>query len=127
MSEHIGKLILRLMLGGMMLLHGIHKLATGTSYIEGLLKMEGLSEYFAYGVYVGEVLAPLLLILGWKSKLWASVIFVNMILALYLTHLSDFFTLGSHGAWAIEVPMLYLLSALAIMLLGGGKYGIEKV
>ena len=126
MSEHIGKLILRLMLGGMMLLHGIHKLANGTSYIEGLLKNEGLPEYLAYGVYVGEVLAPLLLILGWKSKVWASVIFVNMLIAIYLAKLSEVFSLGSHGAWSVEVPMFYLFSALAIILLGGGKYSIEK-
>lgn len=126
MSEHIGKLILRLMVGGMMLLHGIHKVANGTGYIEGILTNEGLPEYLAYGVYVGEVLAPLLLILGWKSKLWASIIFVNMLIAIYLTKLSEFFSLGSHGAWAIEVPMFYLFSALVIILLGGGKYSIEK-
>lgn len=127
MSEHIGKLVLRLMVGGMMLLHGIHKLAHGTGYIENLLQSEGLPTYLAYGVYVGEVLAPLLLLLGWRSKFWAGVIVLNMLVAIYLTKMSDLFSIGTHGAWSVEVPMFYLFSALAIVLLGGGKYSIEKV
>jgi putative oxidoreductase len=34
--------------------------------------------------------------------------------------------LGAHGAWAVEVPMFYLLSALAIALLGSGKYAVMR-
>jgi len=126
MSENIGKLILRVMVGGMMLFHGIDKALHGVNFIKGLVKAQGLPEMFAYGVYVGEILAPIFLIIGWKSRIWAGVIVFNMVVAIYLTKMGSLLKLGAHGAWAVEVPMFYLLSALAIALLGSGKYAIMR-
>ena len=126
MSEQLGKLILRLMLGGLMLFHGINKVMHGIGFIKGLVVAQGLPEVLAYGVYVGEILAPLLLLLGWKSRVWAGVIAFNMAVAIYLTQMSAFLKLGGHGAWALEVPIFYLLSALAIAFLGSGKYAIAR-
>ncbi len=126
MTENIGKLTLRIMLGGMMLFHGIDKALHGVGFIKGLVAGQGLPEIFAYGVYVGEILAPLFLLLGWKSRIWAAVVAVNMVAAIYLTNLKGLVTLGAHGGWGVEVPMFYLLSALAVMLLGSGKYAIMR-
>ncbi len=126
MSDNIGKLILRLMVGGMMLFHGIDKALHGITYIKGLLKFQGVPEILAYGIYAGEILAPIFLIIGWKSRVWAGVIVFSMAVAIYLTKLGSLLSLGAHGAWAVEVPMFYLLSALAIVLLGSGKYAIER-
>lgn len=126
MSEHIGKLLLRVMVGGMMLFHGIDKALNGITFIKGVVKSQGLPEMLAYGVYVGEILAPIFLILGWKSRVWAGVIVFNMAAAIYLTKMGEFFKLGTHGSWALELPMFYLLSALAIVLLGSGKYAIIR-
>jgi putative oxidoreductase len=126
MLENTGKLIIRLMLGGLMLFHGIYKVFHGIDFIKGLVTAQGLPEVLAYAVYVGEILAPLLLILGWKSRIWAGVIAFNMVVAIYLTQMSVFVKLGGHGAWALEVPMFYLLSALAVAFLGSGKYAISR-
>jgi len=126
MSEQLGKLLLRVMVGGMMLFHGIDKALHGISFIQGIVKVQGLPEVLAYGVYVGEILAPLFIILGWKSRIWASIIVVNMAVAIYLTQMKTFFTLGEHGAWAVEIPMFYLMSALVIVLIGSGKYAISR-
>lgn len=126
MSENIGKLILRLMVGGMMLFHGIDKALHGIAYIKGLVTAQGLPEVLAYGVYVGEILAPIFLIIGWKSRVWAGVMVFSMSVAIYLTQLGSFLSLGAHGAWAVELPMFYLLSALAIVFLGSGKYAVER-
>lgn len=126
MIDNIGKLILRFMLGGMMLFHGIDKALHGIGFIKGLVTGQGLPEVLAYGVYVGEILAPLFLILGWKSRFWAGVVAVNMSVAIYLTHFKGLFSLGAHGAWGMEVPMFYLLSALVVILFGSGKYAIMR-
>lgn len=126
MSEHIGKLVLRVMVGGMMLFHGIEKALHGIDFIKGVVKSHGLPEMLAYGVYVGEILAPIFLILGWKSRIWAGVIVFNMAAAIYLTKVGEFFKMGSHGSWALELPMFYLLGALAIVLLGSGKYAVMR-
>jgi len=126
MSEHIGKLLLRLMLGGMMLFHGIAKAMHGISFIKDLIAKQGLPEVLAYGVYMGEILAPLFLIIGWKSRWWAGIIAVNMMVAIYLTQMGSFLALGKHGAWAMEVPMFYLITAVSLVLLGSGKYAVSR-
>jgi len=126
MSDNIGKLLLRLMLGGMMLFHGIDKALHGIAFLKGIMHVHGLPEALAYGVFVGEILAPIFLIIGWKSRVWAGVIVVNMAFAVYLTQWSAMLKLGEHGAWAVEIPMFYLLSALVVMFLGSGKYAIIR-
>jgi len=126
MAEHTGKLILRIMLGGMMLFHGIDKALHGISFIKGMLKVHGLPEILVYGVYVGEILAPIFLIIGWKSRVWAGVIGINMLMAIYMTQMGSLLKLGAHGAWALETPMFFLLSAVIIMFLGSGKYAVTR-
>ncbi len=126
MADHLGKLLLRLMLGGMMLFHGIDKALHGIGFLKGIMHVHGLPEALAYGVYVGEILAPIFIIIGWKSRVWAGVMVINMAMAIYLTQYSALLKLGEHGAWAVEVPMFYLLSALVVILLGSGKYAIIR-
>ena len=124
-SLSIGKLLLRVMVGGLLLFHGIDKLQHGIGFVEKLVAMQGLPSYVAYGVYVGEILAPILLLLGWHSRVWGAIIAFNMAVAIYLVHSKSLFTLGGYGAWVIESPLLFMLSALAIAFLGSGKYALK--
>ena len=59
MNESTGKLVLRITLGVLVLLHGISKLRGGIGWLDGTLEAAGLPAFLKYGVYVGEVLAPL--------------------------------------------------------------------
>ncbi len=124
-NQSIGKLTLRLMVGGLLIFYGFDKIINGIGYIEGLIKLQNLPYWLAYGVYVGEFIAPLFLILGWRSRWWAMVVVVNMSVAIYLVHSKTILSLGSNGAWSIEVPLFYLLGALAIVFLGSGRYAIR--
>ena len=126
MHENIAKLMLRVMVGGLMLFHGIHKATHGIAPIKGMLAAHHLPDFFAYGIYAGEILAPIFLIIGWKSRWWAGIIAVTMAGAIYLAHSKDIFAINAHGAWSIELPMLFFLSSLAIVLLGSGKYAIIR-
>jgi putative oxidoreductase len=126
MTDNIGKLILRVMLGSLMLFHGVNKLQHGIEYIKGLVVAQGLPEFLAYGVYVGEIVAPILLILGWRSRIWAGIIAVNMLVVIYLTQLGAFMKLGAHGSWAIELQMFYLFSAVTIAFIGSWKFAITR-
>lgn len=114
------------MIGGLLLFHGVDKILHGIGFIENLLKVQGLPYYLAFGVYVGEILAPLLLLIGWRSRWWAGLIAFNMAVAIYLVHAKSFLALGSHGSWSLETPMLFLLGALAITFLGSGKYAVSS-
>ena len=119
------KLILRLSLGVMLLLHGINKLSHGLNGIAGLLESHGLPGFLAYGVLIGEVIAPIMVILGYQARLGAWLIVVNMLFAIGLAHSGEILALNNHGGWAIELQAFYLLTALTIALIGSGRFAIK--
>jgi putative oxidoreductase len=126
-NESAGKLILRIVLGVTVLLHGIHKLTGGVDWLDGMLVNEGLPTFFKYGVYVGEVIAPLLLIAGWYSRIGAWLIAVNMLFAIGLTSGSDLFAINpKSGGLVIELEYVYMFTAIALGLLGPGRYAFNQ-
>lgn len=126
MSTHIGILILRLTIAFPMLFHGFSKITSGVSFIQSTLVESGWPGWLAYGVYVGEIIAPLLLIIGWRTRFAAIVFAINMLFATLLVHAEDIWKIGSHGEWAVELQALYLFSAVALIFTGGGKLAISK-
>jgi putative oxidoreductase len=120
----LGKLVLRLTLGGLTLFHGVSKLMGGPASIVGLVERAGLPPSFGYLVYVGEVLAPLLIIIGLWTRAAAGVIAINMMFAVYLVHRAELFTLSKSGGWALELQGFYFFVAVAVMLLGAGQYSV---
>jgi putative oxidoreductase len=126
MNENIAKLILRVTLGVLILLHGIAKLTGGIGGIMGMVTSAGLPAFFAYGVYIGEVFAPLLVILGWYSRLGGAIIAINMLFAIGLVHRPELFSLGRGGGWAIELQGMFLFTAIAVALLGPGRFSLNQ-
>ncbi|MGH8771393.1 MAG: DoxX family protein [Burkholderiales bacterium] len=126
MADDVGKLILRVTLGVLILLHGISKLSNGVSGIEGMLQGIGLPAFLAFGAYVGEVLAPILVLAGFYARLGAGLIVVNMLFALLLAHSHELFTLGKQGGWALELQGFFLFTALALAFMGPGRYSINR-
>ena len=126
-DDSLGKLIIRLTLGIMLLFHGVAKLMNPDSlgFISGLLKGAGLPEELAYGVYIGEIAAPLMLIMGIFSRTAGFIVVVNMLFALWLAHTEDIFSLTPHGGWGLELQGFYLFTGLAILFLGSGRYAVK--
>jgi putative oxidoreductase len=125
-AEDLGKLLLRVTIGGLMLFHGVAKLSHGIERIAGRVTAKGLPGFVAFGVYVGEVVAPLLVIAGIGTRPAAVVIAFNMIVAVWLSSLADVWRLSPTGGWAIELQMLYLLGAVAIALIGAGRFSVSR-
>jgi putative oxidoreductase len=126
MTEDLGKLILRLTVAILLLLHGVAKILGGVGGISGMLQGIGLPGELAYGVYVGEVAAPLLVIIGFYARIAALVMALNMVAAVYLAHLEDIFALGRGGGWAIELQAFFLFTALAVALIGPGRFSVRE-
>lgn len=124
--DSLGKLCLRLLAGGMMLFHGIAKARHGISGIENMVASHGFPSFLAYGVYVGEIVAPLMILLGWNARLGALISVANLTMAILLAHGNDLFKLGSHGELEPELALLYLLASLAVLFLGSGKFGLSR-
>ena len=122
-----GLLVLRLGLGVLILFHGIYKLTHGIAWIAGPLGKVGLPAWLAYGVYVGEVLAPVLVIVGLWARPAALVIAFDMFMAIFLARRGDVAKINpAGGGWAIELELMFLVAALAIALMGSGRYGIGR-
>lgn len=120
-----GKLVLRVALGVLILLHGVAKLRGGIDFITHTVTAAGLPAALAYAVYVGEVLAPLLVIFGWHARIGAAVIAVNMLFAFGLVHRGELFELAKSGGWALELQGMFLAAAVAVALLGPGRYSLN--
>lgn len=121
-STDLGKLVLRVVLGVLILFHGVSKLMHGPGYIIGVVTAAGLPSFLAYGVYVGEVIAPILLLLGYWTRIGALIIAINMVVAISLVHLSQLVSLNDTGGWALELQGMYLGAAIAIALIGAGRF-----
>lgn len=133
MMDDLGKLVLRLSVGGMLLTHGIHKIQTFDStlaWIQSVVAALGLPAFMAYGVFLGEVAAPALLILGVLPRLSSLAIMATMVVAI-LSHTTGengtaLFSLGGYGGWSFELQGLYLFGALAIFIMGSGKIALYR-
>ena len=126
--DSIGKLILRLMLGVLMLFHGVAKLMHAPAIVERIgaqLVSAGLTPYLVYAVFIGEVLAPLMIVFGVFTRIGGLLVVINMIFAVYLVHPGDILSLTKNGGWMLELQAFYLFAGLALLFLGSGKIAIK--
>lgn len=124
--DDTGKLVLRLVLAVLILFHGVAKIQHGIAPIEEMLRAYGLPGALANAVYLGEVLGPVLLIVGYYARLGAGLIAINMIVAVFLVHTGDLLMLTDHGGWRLELQGMYLFAALALVLMGPGRFGLDR-
>jgi putative oxidoreductase len=121
----LGKLVLRLALGLLILLHGIAKLRGGLDPIVGMVQAHGLPGFVAYGALVGEVLAPLMVLAGFHARIGAALVAFNMLVAFALAHMGQLGQLNEPGGWALELQGMFLATAVAIALIGPGRYSVN--
>lgn len=124
-NNDLGLLILRITISVLMLLHGIKKLA-GIGFLQGMLAEKGLPEFFAYGVWVGEIIAPIAILIGFRARIAAAVFAFNCLVAMLLVHSAEIFSLSAQGGWALELLGLYLFGSLALFFTGAGNIAISK-
>lgn len=120
-SDDTGKLVLRVALAAMLLFHGYAKLVGGVGFITGMLAKAGLPPAIGYLVYIGEVIAPLMILVGVFTRPAALVVVINMIVAVLMVHTGEFFTINKTGGWALELQGMYFFAAVAVALLGAGR------
>jgi putative oxidoreductase len=120
-AQHPAILLLRFTVAGLMLFHGVAKLTKGIGPIEGLVQQFGLPSWFAIGVIVGEVIAPLFVIAGVWVRWAALVIAVNMVFAVALAHPADLFAIGPTGGYRLELQAFYFFGAIVIAWLAGSR------
>lgn len=126
MGYDLGRLILRVTLGILILLYGFHKVKHGLGHIPHTLNAHGLPTFLAYGVYLSEVIAPLMIIVGLYTRAAAGVIAFSMLIAIVLVHAPRLSALNSSGGSVISLEYMFLASALCIMLIGAGRFSLNS-
>lgn len=121
----LAKLIVRLTCGGLLILHGSHSAIHGIQHVKDMVRNAGLPEFIAYGNLVGEVIAPLFLIVGYKSRIAALLVAFNMLMSILIAHRDIAFARNDFGGWMIELNVFYLMTALAVFFAGSGKYSLS--
>jgi putative oxidoreductase len=128
-NDDLGKLILRLTLGVLLLFHGLSKLLGdgGTlSWIAQQLEGMGIPGVVAYGVYIGEIIAPIMLVLGYQSRVAGLIVVGNMLFAFVIAHMNQWLTLAPSGGWGLELQAFFLATGLAIVFLGSGRFAVQE-
>jgi putative oxidoreductase len=125
-NNDLGKLLIRLSVGGLMLFHGIHKMIHGYGFIANRLKAAGLPEFLVAGVPIGEVVAPLLIVFGFYTRPAALVEAFLMGMAVWLVHRGQLTAFTDHGGYALELQAFYFFGSLALFFLGAGRYSVSK-
>lgn len=125
-NEDLGKFILRMVISGLLIFHGLHFLTGETNQMTAL-GLIFIPEFIGYPAAVTlEIVAPILAMLGIFTRLAGAGMAVFIIFAIGLNHYDHFFLLGDRGdAYFLERQFMYLWGAVAIMFLGGGKLGLN--
>jgi len=119
-TYHIGLILLRFTFSAMMLFHGIPKLL---NLIQGTLMK---SDPIGIGVLVttvlvviAEAICPLLIIIGYKTRLASIPVIITMGVAAFIVH-------GADPIGVKEKALLFLFAFVAIALLGAGKHSVDR-
>jgi putative oxidoreductase len=131
-NDDLGKLILRFNLGFLMLFHGGETIL-GTNNI--LTNTDPVPDFIIWPLaMMGEVIGPLLIMVGAFSRIGAFFIAGFMFWAIMLRHtfgeMNHWFDTArpmaeGFGAHNMEAQLFFLSCGLAVMLIGAGKYSLN--
>jgi putative oxidoreductase len=122
-NDDLGKLFLRIAVALIIVFHGWFKLTHGVAWIQGMLGGLG---FLAYGTYLAELIAPVFILIGLRTRLAALLIVVDMLSAILMVLRTSFFSVKAMGGgWSVEVEAMLLLGALALFFTGAGKYAVS--
>lgn len=120
LKTDLGLALLRILPSVMLLTHGIpkfQKLLAGDFEFGDPIGIGATPSLFL--AVIGEFICPILLIIGYKTR-WAAVPpAIVMLVAGFIVHASDPFNVK-------EKAFLFLSFFIVIMLLGPGRYSIDK-
>lgn len=119
-NKDLGLLLLRIGSSALMLTHGIGKVQDLFSNPTDFADPIGLGATVSLILAViGEFVAPLFIIVGYKTKIASLFPLITMLVAAFIVHAEDPFRRK-------ELAIIYALIYLVIAITGSGKYAIDK-
>jgi putative oxidoreductase len=129
-ARDLSWLIVRLAVGGTLLVHGWNKLMGPgvAAFASGSLARRGIepSLPLAYVVFFLETVGAICIMLGLFTRVIAAMIAVEMAIITFVAHWPNGYGWNSPGGgW--EFPFMWGLIFFAIALRGGGPYSLDRV
>ena len=120
-SSHFAVLLLRVFGSLFLLTHGFPKLMKVINGDMSFADPIGLGPAFSLVLAAfAEGVCSLFVLLGWKTRLAAIPIVINMAVAVFFAHAGDPF--GQK-----EMALLYLVIFFVLFLTGAGKYSLDRI
>lgn len=120
-NSDLGLLVLRAGISILMLTHGYPKLM---KFIDG--NMDIVGDPIGVGVLIssilvllGELIAPVLVLIGLRSRISALIAAATMAVAAFVAHAGD--PIGQK-----EKALLFLIGFLSVAIMGAGRFSIDK-
>lgn len=135
-NEDFGKLVLRVLVGGLIVFHGL-ALATGDAGIPNNLARWGLPTQLMWVGFLIEFVGGLGMIVGAYARLGGLLLGTFMVVAIIMAHAGLMGSqnhllmvannpAGNHwDHYFLETQFFYLFGAFSVYLLGAGKYGLN--
>ncbi|MBM1107792.1 DoxX family protein [Aurantibacter crassamenti] len=124
-NKNLGILILRLAIPFTMLIYGINKVIEGTGFIGSLFEQYGLPKFIANGIFIGEIVAPLMLMMGFRTRLAGLIFSFNCLVAIVMAQTQNIFKLNQFGGWSLDLLFIYLMAGIVFYVSGAGKYALS--
>lgn len=124
-NTDLGLLIIRLSVAGLMLPHGLTKIFSGSPHIVEMFENAGMPAFLGHSVIIGEVIAPILMIIGFRTRLASLFFTFTCLVAIFWAHPNEIFQMTNGGGWALELLGLYLFGSIALFFTGAGKYAVS--
>jgi len=116
--NNLALFLLRLGFGGFMLTHGIPKI-NKLSNPDGFPDPLGMSPLVSLILcLIGEVIAPILIIIGFKTKIATIPAAITMAVAAFVVHASDSLEKKEHA-------LLYLIVWVVLFFSGPGRFSVD--
>lgn len=120
-DSNVGQLILRVSFSGLLIInHGVSKvenLFSGDPQFVNILGMGAVVSLIL--AVIAETIFPLMVAIGFKTRLASIPIIITMFVAAFIHH-------GSDPFMTKEKPLLFLFGFIGIAIIGAGKYSIDK-
>ena len=125
MKEDLGRLLLRLALGGLFFAHaGLKLFGFGLAATGDFFASLGLPRFMGGLTIAWEVFGGLLLVLGWQSRRASLAMCPVLLGAIAMVHgKAGFYFDAPNGGW--EFPAFWIVALLVVGLIGPGRFSLD--
>ena len=114
-------LFLRIVAGGLMLVHGYDKMVHFNETAANMMNFMGIGSKASTALVIfAEFFCSLFIILGLFTRLACIPLIICMSVALFMAHNGDFFGKG-------QVAALFLVSYVVLLFMGAGKVSVDSM